>query len=161
MICGRVFNINRLRIHPFSLSHDAADPAGFTLHNNGVKIGIATDLGMVTGMVREHLKNCQTIILEANHDPHMLINGPYPWPLKQRISGRSGHLSNDTARDLLAELKHQHLQQVILAHLSEENNLPGKALDTIAPVLSGTAIRIDVAHQHRASRIFRVKNNNK
>jgi phosphoribosyl 1,2-cyclic phosphodiesterase len=108
-------------------------------------------------MVKEHLKDCHTLVLEANHDPNLLINGPYPWPLKQRIQGRTGHISNQNARDLLAELKHRHLQQVILAHLSEENNRPGIALNTIAPVLSGSATRIEVARQDQATRIFRIK----
>jgi len=156
IVCGQAFNIGRINIHPFSLSHDAADPAGFTLQRGGVKIGIATDLGTVTGMVKTHLRDCQTLVLEANHDPDMLINGSYPWPLKQRIQSRTGHLSNENTRALLAELKHERLHQVILAHLSEENNQPQKALRAIAPVLSGSRTLIEVAPQYHASRIFRI-----
>ena len=156
LICGRSFNINHIQIHPFSLSHDAADPAGFTVESDGVKLGIATDLGIVTGMVKEHLKNCQALVIEANHDPQMLIDGPYPWPLKQRIQSRTGHLSNSNTRDLLAELKHDRLQQVILAHLSEENNRPQLALNTITPVIAESRTRIEVACQDKASRIFTI-----
>jgi phosphoribosyl 1,2-cyclic phosphodiesterase len=125
---GRNFSIDGLAIHPFATSHDAHDPAGFTIAQNGHKIGIATDLGIATGMVKEHLKACSLLVLEANHDPTMLIEGPYPWPLKQRIKSRSGHLSNQDSRDLLAEIKHDGLCHVILAHLSETNNTPEKAL---------------------------------
>ncbi len=78
--CGNSFTVNTWTISPFSISHDAEDPAGFTILNNGLKIGIATDLGVVTAMVKERLKACHILILEANHDPEMLINGPYPWP---------------------------------------------------------------------------------
>ena len=78
--CGRAFTIESLTIHPFSISHDAEDPAGFTVYRNGTKIGIATDLGIATSMVKEHLKGCALLVLEANHDPHMLSTGPYPWP---------------------------------------------------------------------------------
>jgi phosphoribosyl 1,2-cyclic phosphodiesterase len=125
---GRDFCIHGLSIHPFTTSHDAHDPSGFTIAQNGHKIGIATDMGIATGMVKEHLKACSLLVLEANHDPTMLIEGPYPWPLKQRIKSRNGHLSNQDSRDLLAEIKHEGLCHVILAHLSETNNTPEKAM---------------------------------
>ena len=159
--CGQTFNINHIRIHPFSISHDAADPAGFTVESAGAKLGIATDLGIVTGMVKEHLKNCHALVLEANHDPQMLNDGPYPWPLKQRIQSRTGHLSNLNTRDLLANLQHDRLQQVILAHLSEENNRPRLALNTIEPVIAGSRTRIEVAHQDQASRIYSINGTNR
>ena len=132
---GRDFNIHGLAIHPFSTSHDAHDPSGFTIAQNGHKIGIATDMGIATGMVKEHLKACSLVVLEANHDPVMLIEGPYPWPLKQRIKSRNGHLSNQDSRDLLAEIKHDGLCHVILAHLSETNNTPEKALQAALQAL--------------------------
>jgi len=145
--CGRSFIVNTLEVHPFSTPHDAGDPAGFTIAGNGLKIGIATDLGIATAMVKHHLKGCSLLILEANHDPDMLMNGPYPWPLKQRIKGRTGHLSNQASRELLTELKHDKLQHVILAHLSETNNTPAKALCEVAPALEGCGTRIHVADQ--------------
>jgi phosphoribosyl 1,2-cyclic phosphodiesterase len=147
---GRNFRIDDLTIHPFATSHDAEDPSGFTIGRNGRKIGIATDLGIATGMVKHHLKSCCLLILEANHDHVMLAQGPYPWPLKQRIKSRNGHLSNDDSRDLLAELKHDGLCHVILAHLSETNNTPQKALEAVCQALTGTAaqnIRLHVACQ--------------
>jgi phosphoribosyl 1,2-cyclic phosphodiesterase len=151
---GKAFSINTLTIHPFSISHDAKDPAGFTIANNGLKIGIATDLGIATAMVKEHLKQCQLLILEANHDPDMLINGPYPWPLKQRIQSRVGHLSNCDSKELLHVLKHDKLQHVILAHLSETNNTPEKAMHEVGSALNDSQTQIHVAMQHTCSDMF-------
>ncbi|MEN8692838.1 MAG: MBL fold metallo-hydrolase, partial [Desulfobacterales bacterium] len=151
--CGTVFHIDNLHIHPFSLSHDAEDPAGFTVKTNGIKIGLATDLGVVTAMVTEHLKGCRALILEANHDTRMLIDGPYPWPLKQRIQSRLGHLSNTDSRQLLCDVAHADLEHVILAHLSETNNTPDTALNAIAPALTGTRTRLEVAVQDRCTEI--------
>ncbi|MCP4023020.1 MAG: MBL fold metallo-hydrolase, partial [Desulfobacteraceae bacterium] len=145
--CGRSFNFKDIQINPFSISHDAIDPAGLTLEYGNKKLGIATDLGLATTLVKEHLKGCSLLYLESNHDPKMLVEGPYPWHLKQRIKSRTGHLSNPDARDLLAELQphNQELKHVILAHLSEENNTPNKALQTVRQALNGADICLDVA----------------
>jgi phosphoribosyl 1,2-cyclic phosphodiesterase len=152
---GRDFSIDGLAIHPFATSHDAHDPSGFTIAQNGHKIGIATDLGIATGMVKEHLKACSLLVLEANHDPAMLIEGPYPWPLKQRIKSRNGHLSNQESRDLLAEIKHDGLCHVILAHLSETNNTPEKALQTALQAQNmRDRFQLHVACQERCSELL-------
>jgi phosphoribosyl 1,2-cyclic phosphodiesterase len=145
--CGRSFRLGDLAVHPFSISHDAADPAGFTFQKNGTKIGIATDLGVATTMVRTHLQDCSLLVLEANHDPEMLMGGPYPWHLKQRIKGRQGHLSNPEARELLAELRHGELKHVVLAHLSETNNTPDAAHGAIRDIFSDCDTRLWVALQ--------------
>ncbi|MBW2593883.1 MAG: MBL fold metallo-hydrolase [Deltaproteobacteria bacterium] len=155
--CGCTFSINQLTIHPFSISHDAADPAGFTFMQNGFKTAIATDLGIATAMVREHLKGCRLLVLEANHDSAMLLAGPYPWHLKQRIKGRTGHLSNSASRDLLAEIRHSGLQHVILAHLSDKNNTSTKAIDQVAPVLATCGAELVVATQETATPLFQLK----
>lgn len=152
--CGRSFRINDLSLHPFSTSHDASDSAGFTVQRNGVKIGIATDLGIATSVVRTHLKTCAMLILESNHDPKMLMEGPYPWHLKQRVRSRIGHLANEASRDLLGELLHDGLGRVVLAHLSEQNNTPEMALRAVAPVLTPTRVRLSVADQHLCSEVF-------
>ena len=154
--CGNPFSVNTWTVSPFSISHDAEDPAGFTVHNNGMKIGIATDLGIVTAMVRERLKACHILILEANHDPDMLINGPYPWPLKQRIQSRTGHLSNEDSRELLTALKHENLQHVVLAHLSETNNTPEKALQAVGLALKGCNAKLHVATQDVCAEILKI-----
>ncbi len=154
--CGRRIQIGRLKVHPFSLSHDAADPAGFTFIRDEVKIGLATDLGVATAMVRENLKGCRLLILEANHDPDMLISGRYPWPVKQRIKGRTGHLSNNESRELLFEVKHTGLLHVVLAHLSQENNTCERALSMVGEALGACETGLSVALQHQCGELIHI-----
>jgi phosphoribosyl 1,2-cyclic phosphodiesterase len=155
--CGSPFTVKDLSIHPFSISHDAEDPSGFTVNQNGTKVGIATDLGIATSMVKEHLKGCSLLILEANHDEDMLINGPYPWPIKQRIKSRTGHLSNEASKNLLKELQHDRLKHVILAHLSQINNTPQKALSEVSRAITHCNAQIDVAIQDECGALLRLK----
>ena len=155
--CGSTFKIANLVIHPFSISHDAKDPAGFTVSHNGIKIGIATDLGMATSMVKTHLQSCALLVLEANHDADMLTKGPYPWPLKQRINSRVGHLSNEAAKNLLNEVQHDRLIHVVLAHLSEINNTPQKALSEVSQAITRCNAKIDVAMQDVCGGLLRLK----
>ena len=155
--CGSPFMIKDLFIHPFSISHDAEDPSGFTINQNGTKVGIATDLGIATSMVKEHLKGCSLLILEANHDEDMLINGPYPWPIKQRIKSRTGHLSNEASKNLLKELQHDRLKYVILAHLSQTNNTPQKALCEVSRAITHCNPQLDVATQDECGALLRLK----
>jgi phosphoribosyl 1,2-cyclic phosphodiesterase len=155
--CGSPFRIKDLFIHPFSISHDAEDPSGFTINQNGTKVGIATDLGIATSMVKEHLKGCSLLILEANHDEDMLINGPYPWPIKQRIKSRAGHLSNEASKNLLKELQHDRLKYVILAHLSQTNNTPQKALCEVSRAITHCNPQLDVATQDECGALLRLK----
>lgn len=152
--CGSSFKINTININPFSISHDAEDPAGFTMELNNKKIGIATDLGIATSLVKENLKACDMLIIEANHDPEMLINGPYPWHLKQRVKGRSGHLSNQESRYLLHEIQHNNLQHVFLAHLSQTNNTPEKALTEVSQAIDQRYTRLTVSLQNICSQVM-------
>lgn len=154
--CGREIRINTLTVRPFSISHDARDPAGFTIGAGGSRIGIATDLGRVTALVREHLRGCRLLVLEANHDLEMLMDGPYPWFLKQRIRSRVGHLSNEESGRLLADILHPALEQVVLAHLSETNNTPAKALTEVSTLLAGTSVRLSAASQADPSPLLRL-----
>jgi len=154
--CGTPFSISNLTIHPFSISHDAAAPAGFTIRSGNRKIGLATDLGIATALVRDHLKGCALLVLEANHDPLMLEQGPYPWPVKQRIKGRTGHLSNESAKALLMDVLHEHLSHVVLAHISETNNTPEKALDVVSERIGRHPVRFIVACQDTCGEIIRV-----
>jgi phosphoribosyl 1,2-cyclic phosphodiesterase len=160
--CGKMFNIQGLTIRPFSTSHDAEDPAGFTISYNGQKVGLATDLGVATGMVQEHLKGCNLLILEANHDMDMLITGPYPWYLKQRIKSRNGHLSNEESCNLLGKVLHKNLTCVVLAHLSEQNNHPEKALNTVrqAVITQQSILKFHVASQYTSSEIINISERN-
>ena len=155
--CGSTFMINNLSIHPFSISHDAEDPSGFTVNQNGTKIGLATDLGIATSMVKEHLKGCSLLILEANHDEDMLLNGPYPWPVKQRIRSRTGHLSNEASKNLLKEVQHDRLKYVILAHLSETDNTPQKALSEVGRAITDCQAQLDVAIQDKCGALLHLK----
>ncbi len=156
--CGESLNINTLSVRPFSICHDAIDPAGFTFSHNDIKIGVATDLGVATSLVKSHLEGCTALILEANHDPTMLINGPYPWPLKQRVKGRTGHLSNSDSRMLLKELLNDHLSHVILAHLSETNNTMEKAISEVGLALQNSEKTIlTAAAQDKCTPVFRFK----
>ncbi len=124
----QAFQIGSLIFRAFSIVHDAADPVGYIVESNDRRIGICTDTGCVTHLIKERLKDCDGLILEMNHDMGMLLAGPYPWHLKQRIKSRTGHLSNEDAGVLLHDIWHSQLQTVHLAHLSKENNLPELAM---------------------------------
>jgi len=154
--CGIPFEIDQIRVSPFSISHDAEDPAGLTMEYNGHKIGIATDLGIATTLVKEHLKDSHILYLESNHDPEMLKNGPYPWHLKQRIKGRTGHLSNIDTKMLVSELKTDQLKHVILAHLSEENNCPEKAALEVSKSLNASDIALHVAGPDQPGKLIKL-----
>ncbi len=155
--CGHKFHMaTDLSVHPFALSHDAEDPAGFIVNGSGIKIGIATDLGIATSMVKEHLKDCAALIVESNHDPKMLMEGPYPWPLKQRVKGRTGHLSNNDAKALLMDVAHDGLSHVILAHLSETNNTPEKVLTEVGGTTGLCNASLTVAMQDNAGELVSI-----
>lgn len=127
---GSRFEIGDLVVRPFTTSHDACDPAGFIIENYGLRLGICTDLGIVTNLVKVRLKGCHGLVLEANHDLDSLLAGPYPWFLKQRIRSAHGHLSNEDACNLLEAVHHDGLRSVIFAHLSEINNHPDLVLES-------------------------------
>ncbi|MBI4773946.1 MAG: MBL fold metallo-hydrolase [Deltaproteobacteria bacterium] len=150
---GVSFKVGDLTIRPYASSHDAVDPVNFTVSNGNVKLGLATDLGFASALTRNCLRNCHALILETNHDREMLRLGPYPEPLKQRILSRLGHLSNDQAAELLADLDHLDLRHVFLAHLSEANNLADKAVSAVGGVLKAksTKTAIHVCSQDRPS----------
>ncbi len=156
---SRVFAVGDVQVTPFPVPHDAVNPVGFTFCANGSKLGLATDMGYVPLGVRERLKGSHTLILESNHDLTMLQEGPYAWPLKQRILSRRGHLSNDTTRSLLEALMHSDLDRVVLAHLSEVNNQQGLALEAAREVLarSGRPIRLVTARQDEAGALMAVR----
>jgi len=151
---GSPFVIPPFSIHPFNVSHDAVDPVGLTISTNGNRIGIATDLGIATGLVEQHLKGCQLLVIEANHDPEMLINGPYPWPLKQRIKSRNGHLSNEAAEALLRAVMSATLKHVVLGHLSETNNTSHQALKIVRQAIGTRDIHITVALQDHSGPVL-------
>lgn len=123
--------IGQVEVVPFPISHDAVDPVGFCLYYQESKYVVATDLGVVTSVVREAMAYADAVVLEANHDLDMLNNGPYPFFLKRRIRSAVGHLSNADAADLLTDIPRKSSMQVFLAHLSQQNNLPALAERTV------------------------------
>jgi len=138
---GESFSIKGLIVETFTKCHDAADPMGIVLSWNGIRIGLATDLGRSTRLAEEKLKGCQALIVEFNHDPDMLDQGPYPLHLKRRIKGPDGHLSNQQGGELLKAVSHSDLRVVVLAHLSQINNHPEKAHGEAARVLGGCGLQ--------------------
>jgi len=123
---GENFSVGDIEVHPVSLPHDAADPIGFTFRTNGTKVGLFTDLGYLTWHVKAHVRGCDCLILESNHDLEMLKVGPYPWIVKQRVLSRTGHLSNHAVGEFLSDPEgfDPAARFLVLAHLSEQNNNP-------------------------------------
>lgn len=162
-IISREFSLGKIDFSCFSVSHDARDPVGFVIHCQDKKIGIATDLGCVNDNLKEYLQGLDFLILESNHDYEMLTQGPYPPYLKKRIKSSRGHLSNDVAAEFLPELLTESRPQVLLAHLSEENNLPELAYITIKNRLEdeglevGEDIEIDFTYPERPTELYKVE----
>ncbi len=149
---GQPFAIGDIDVSPFTIPHDAADPVGFVFVAEGVRMAFATDLGYVTPNVKAQLQGVDLLLLESNHDLEMLRDGPYPWSVKQRVLSRVGHLSNEAAAGFLANEYDGQAAYVILAHLSENNNLPELARVAAERALAGRASllanRLLVAAQH-------------
>jgi phosphoribosyl 1,2-cyclic phosphodiesterase len=149
---GEAFEIGEIGISPFTIPHDAADPVGFVFQAEGVRIGFATDLGYIPPNVKAQLQGVDLLLLESNHDLEMLKDGPYPWAVKQRVLSRVGHLSNEAAAGFLEDGYDGQAAYVILAHLSESNNLPELARVTAERALNGRASllanRLLLASQH-------------
>ena len=151
---GQAFQIGDIAVSPFTIPHDAADPVGFVFRAEGVRMAVATDLGYIPPNVKAQLKGVDLLLLESNHDLEMLRDGPYPWSVKQRVLSRVGHLSNEAAADFLENQYDGQAAYVILAHLSESNNLPELARVAAERALNGHASllanRLLLAAQHEA-----------
>jgi len=156
---GEPFEFLDLKISPFTVPHDGVDPTGFTIQTEETKIGVCTDLGFVTPSIRQQLQKCHLLYLEANHQEEMVLACARPEIYKRRVLGKTGHLSNRQAAQLLCEVAHPELQKVYLAHLSSECNSPEKAKQVISKLLneSGIHIEIDIAHQHQQSTPYTCK----
>jgi phosphoribosyl 1,2-cyclic phosphodiesterase len=151
---GKSFQVGDIDVTPFTIPHDAADPVGFTFRAEGVKIGFATDLGYLPASVRDHLRCCEVLVIESNHDLEMLRVGPYPWSVKQRVMSRVGHLSNDALAEFLTNDYDGEAAYVVLAHLSEHNNHPeiarGAAVKALGPRQTLLRNRLMLALQSEA-----------
>lgn len=148
---GEAFAIGELQIHPFAVSHDTVDPVGFVVTDGRYRLGYCTDTGKITTLIEHHLKGCHALILESNHDPQMLREGPYPPRLQQRVRSSQGHLANEDAGRFLKKVLASGLSHVVLAHLSETNNLPTLALDAVRASLGldFSGLQVVAAAQHQ------------
>lgn len=158
---GESWDIGDIRVTPFDLSHDAAEPAGYTLQCQGRRLTIVTDTGCISPEIEAHIAAADLLVLEANHEVNILKMGAYPYSLKRRILGEKGHLSNEAAGEILCRMlrssaRHQRVSagehqnvlpcdvpKVVLAHLSKENNTPGQAYLTIRNILFEEDLYID------------------
>lgn len=148
---GDTFHAGRFSVRAFSLPHDAADPVGFVLEAEGVRIGFATDLGHISEEVVKNLSGCHIVVLESNHDRNMLLEGPYPRYIKQRIDSEIGHLSNDHAACSLPRIVSGDTRHLVLAHLSTTNNIPRLACAVMAEALESenrSDIEVHAARQN-------------
>lgn len=152
------FRLGELDVEPFTVSHDASDPVGFVLDDGQTRLCVVTDLGQGTALVRHKLAQCDVVILESNHDYEMLMQSQRSWMLKSRVAGRSGHLSNEEAAELLCESASARLHTLFLAHLSEECNTPTLARRVMQSALERVGrgdVRIEVLAQERPSAYYR------
>jgi phosphoribosyl 1,2-cyclic phosphodiesterase len=153
---GSTFQIGDIEVQSFSIPHDAIDPVGYCFEAQGVRIGVATDLGYVPESIKFHLRRTNVLLLEANHDLDMLKVGPYPWSVKQRVMSRVGHLSNLHVSDYLMQDLASCTANLILGHLSEQNNHPAIVQLVAAEALErrGLETRLSIASQTTPSEVF-------
>ena len=143
----QAFNVGDLQVQPFLVPHDASEPVQFVFSDGAARLGVLTDTGCSTAHIEQCLSGCDALVLECNHDLGMLMNGPYPSGLKQRVAGRFGHLDNAAAANLLARLDCGKLKHILAAHLSKQNNRPELARAALAGVLGCEADWIGIAQQ--------------
>lgn len=154
---GTKFILGDIEITPFSVPHDAADPVAFTFESQGIKIGLVTDLGYISELVKQRLVGCHCLIFESNHDLDMLKSGPYPWHVKQRVMSRQGHLSNLATSEFLCNDYDGQAAILVLAHLSEQNNHPEIARLSATNALGprGRNVELHLASQNQPTAVFR------
>ena len=145
------FTVGGIRVSPYPVPHDAREPVQFLFRSARHRLGVLTDTGMITPHILQVLEACDALLLECNHDPGMLANGPYPPVLQARVGGRLGHLSNGQAAALLARLDHPGLEYLVAAHLSEKNNTPVLARDALEEEVPGVGDRLILASQEEGS----------
>ena len=155
------FEFKDLRVFPFSTYHDAAEPCGFNIYNNNSKVSIATDLGHIDDTIFNNLKESSFVMLESNYEPNILKYSSYPYKLKRRISSEQGHLSNGDAGETISRLIDYGLKDVLLIHLSKENNVPEIAYETVVEKLKNKNysldnINLNVAPRDNPSKIFNI-----
>jgi phosphoribosyl 1,2-cyclic phosphodiesterase len=137
---GDVLSFGELNVESFPISHDAAEPVAYNFQVGNVKLSIATDIGYMSPIVREKIRDANVLVLESNHDVDMLRVGKYPWNIKRRILSDVGHLSNDAAGEALCELVSERTKRVYLAHLSRDHNQLDLAKLTVNSILSESGV---------------------
>lgn len=162
----RVFNTDKdfelgdMGILPFKISHDSSDPVGYCFYHLNKKISILTDTGIVSDEVKKTIRGSNLLMLEANHDIEMLKVGKYPWFLKKRVLSEVGHLSNEDAGKVLAEVFTDNNEQILLGHLSKENNFPELAYQTVANIMGEMGINIhkditiDLTYRDKPTKVY-------
>ncbi len=155
------FEVNDLKIKPFKIPHDAANPCGFNIFNDNKKISIATDIGDMNRYILKHLEDSNFLLLEANYDPNVLRCSPYPYQLKQRIASPTGHLSNSKAGKTISYLLQSGLKAAMLGHLSKHSNFPELAYKTVVEELMSNnfnenSLNLSVASRDCHSKIVNI-----
>ncbi len=157
------FSVGDIDIVPMDISHDAAEPVAYLAKSGDRSAGVVTDLGTYTEHQIKLMQGMDMLLLEANHDVRMLEMGPYPYPLKQRILGEKGHLSNEASGRLLCDILHDNFGRVLLGHLSHENNLAELAYETVRAEITlsscpykGDDFPIEVAQRDTPSQVYEI-----
>nr|WP_312576836.1 MBL fold metallo-hydrolase [Sedimentibacter sp.] len=149
-------------IQSFDISHDAVNPVGYNVYYKDKKISMVTDTGCVNSNIINKIQDADILLVESNHDEDMVLIGPYPWPLKRRVLGEFGHMSNDTAGNLIAKAIQKGTEIVLLGHLSKENNFPQLAYKTVENILKENGIDVnpgvclDMTYRDKASNIYEI-----
>lgn len=159
----REFQVGDIKVDPMEISHDAAEPVGYVVRVGDKKAAVATDMGVYNEDTVEHLKDLDVLLLESNHDLHMLQVGNYPYYLKRRIMGEKGHLSNEDAGHLLTKVLHDDMRYIFLGHLSRENNYEELAMETVCQELTlgdckykSSDFDISIAHRDEVGRYIEI-----
>lgn len=153
---NKSFTLNDINIFPFDIPHDAADPCGFSISDNESKISIATDIGHMTTSILDNIKNSNFLLLEANYEPDVLKCSSYPFHLKERIASPIGHLSNIEAGKTINYLADFGVKNIMLGHLSNENNFPELAYNSVLEQIENKELTLNVASRFKPSELFEV-----
>lgn len=154
--------IGHIVVKPFNISHDSAQPVGYNIFYQNKKISIVTDTGCINDSIMTSIVNSDIMLVESNHDEDMVLIGPYPWPLKKRVLGEFGHMSNDTAGELISKVVKRGNEIVLLGHLSKENNFPQLAYKTVENILIENCIEVnpgvclDMTYRDKASKVYEI-----
>lgn len=154
--------VGDMTIKSFNISHDAVHPVGYNIFFKNKKISLVTDTGCTNDVIENSILDSDILLVESNHDEDMVLIGPYPWPLKRRVLGEFGHMSNDTAGNLISRVVKRGNEIVLLGHLSQENNFPELAYKTVENILKENSIDVnpgiclDMTYRDRSSKAYEI-----